>query len=107
MPFSISRCFFLQLIFYFSLQVESYNTERALSKIRRQPSSVAVRANESNQMEVKEFSRKHKEKPMSKSEECGVSHSDEMEIEAQSSDQDKTTKKKSNSNSFVGGPSSW
>ncbi|XP_071902060.1 exosome complex component RRP45A-like isoform X2 [Coffea arabica] len=87
--------------------VDSYNTERALSKIRRQPASVAVQVTEPNQIEVKEFLSKHKEKLMLKSEEGGASHSDDMEIEAQSSEQDKSRRKDSTSKSFVGGPLSW
>ncbi|CDP15071.1 unnamed protein product [Coffea canephora] len=87
--------------------VDSYNTERALSKIRRQPASVAVQVTEPNQIEVKEFLSKHKEKLMLKSEEGGASHSDDMEIEAQSSEQDKNRRRDSTSKSFVGGPLSW
>ncbi|XP_027167358.1 exosome complex component RRP45A-like isoform X3 [Coffea eugenioides] len=87
--------------------VDSYNTERALSKIRRQPASVAVQVTEPNQIEVKDFLSKHKEKLMLKSEEGGASHSDDMEIEAQSSEQDKSRRRDSTSKSFVGGPLSW
>lgn len=86
--------------------VDSYNTERALSKIKRQPSSVAVQVTEHNQMEVKEFLSKHEEKSTLKSEEGGAGHGDDMEIEAQSSEQDKS-RRDSTSKSFVGGPSSW
>ncbi|KAL3512632.1 hypothetical protein ACH5RR_025349 [Cinchona calisaya] len=84
--------------------VDSYNTERTLRKIKRQPASVAVHVSEPSQTEVKELSKKHKEKSMLKSEE---SQSDDMEIETQFSEHDGTTRRDSSSKSFVGGPSSW
>ncbi|CAK9151287.1 unnamed protein product [Ilex paraguariensis] len=87
--------------------VESYNTERALRKIKRHSSAAALDVSEPGQKGVSDVSRHHMERSQLKSEECSVSQSNDMEFETQSSGQDKTNRTEGNSKSFIGGPSSW
>uniref|UniRef100_A0A5B7B6T0 Protein ECERIFERUM 7 n=1 Tax=Davidia involucrata TaxID=16924 RepID=A0A5B7B6T0_DAVIN len=99
--------------------IESYNTERALRKIKRHSSSAVLDVSEpgaklwetqnqcDDQKGVNDLSRHHMERLKLKSEEPGVSQSNDMEVEAQSSVQDRTNRRDGNAMSFIGGPSSW
>ncbi|KAA8533097.1 hypothetical protein F0562_033370 [Nyssa sinensis] len=99
--------------------VESYNTERALRKIRRHSSSAVLDVSEAgakmretqnqsdDQKGVGDLSRHHMEKSKLISEEPGVSQSNDMEVEAQSSEHDRTNRRDGNATSFIGGPSNW
>ncbi|CAL5350836.1 unnamed protein product [Camellia sinensis] len=98
--------------------VESYNTERALRKIKRHSSSAALDVNEPgaklvtknqsvDQKGVGDLSGRHVERLKLISEESGVSQSNNMEGEIQSSEQDRINVKDGHSKSFIGGPSSW
>ncbi|KAL7227194.1 hypothetical protein ACSBR1_022121 [Camellia fascicularis] len=98
--------------------VESYNTERALRKIKRHSSSAALDVNEPgaklvtknqsvDQRGVGDLSGRHVERLKLISEESGVSQSNNMEGEIQSSEQDRINMKDGHSKSFIGGPSSW
>lgn len=87
--------------------VESYNTERALRKIKRHTSSAAVDISEPTQKGVGEISKNHMERLKLVSEESSVVQSNDMEVDAQSSEQDKTSRKDGDAKSFTGGPSSW
>ncbi|CAL5437936.1 unnamed protein product [Camellia sinensis] len=98
--------------------VESYNTERALRKIKRHSSSAALDVNEPgaklvtknqsvDQKGVGDLSGRHVERLKLITEECGVSQSNNMEGEIQSSEQDRINVKDGHSKSFIGGPSSW
>ncbi|CAL5384843.1 unnamed protein product [Camellia sinensis] len=98
--------------------VESYNTERALRKIKRNSSSAAldvngpgaklVTKNQSvDQKGVGDLSGRHVERLKLISEESGVSQSNNMEGEIQSSEQERINVKDGHSKSFIGGPSSW
>ncbi|GMP46825.1 hypothetical protein CsSME_00014838 [Camellia sinensis var. sinensis] len=98
--------------------VESYNTERALRKIKRHSSSAAldvngpsaklVTKNQSvDQKGVGDLSGRHVERLKLISEDSGVSQSNNMEGEIQSSEQDRINVKDGHSKSFIGGPSSW
>lgn len=78
-------------IFLLFLQVESYNTKRALKKIKRHPDSVDI-SNVSKDME----------KPKLK-----TSRSDDMEIESQTSKKDESSLRDSKPKPFIGGPSNW
>lgn len=93
-------------IFIF-LQVESFNTERALRKIKRHTSSAAVDISEPTQKGVGEISKNHMERLKLVSEESSVVQSNDMEVDAQSSEQDKTSRRDGDAKSFTGGPSSW
>ncbi|CAI9112979.1 OLC1v1013495C1 [Oldenlandia corymbosa var. corymbosa] len=86
--------------------VALYDTERALRKIKRQPSTVAVSVGEPSQKEVKDVSMADGEKLLPKQEEKSVSRDDDMEIEPRP-EQDVAERRQSRLNSFVGGPSSW
>ncbi|GFY94310.1 hypothetical protein Acr_09g0007560 [Actinidia rufa] len=83
--------------------VESYNTERALRKIKRHSSSAALDVNKPDvklenqnqsvdQKEIGDLSGHHVERLKLISEERGVSHSNSMEGLRQSPEQDKTTR---------------
>ncbi|KAK9273030.1 hypothetical protein L1049_017837 [Liquidambar formosana] len=99
--------------------VESHNTERALRKIKRHASSVAldvtgpgakVRENKSQSVDQKgvgEMSRPHVERLKLISEESCVSQSNDVQGETQSSEQGGTISRDGNAKSFVGRPSSW
>lgn len=87
--------------------VESYNTERALRKIKRHTVSSAVDVSGPGQKGVDDLSKHHMERLKLKSEDCSVSQSNDMEIETQSSKRDKNNKRDGSTKSFVGGPSSW
>lgn len=87
--------------------VESYNTERALRKIKRHTSSAAVDISEPTQKGVGEISKNHMERLKLVSEESSVVQSNDMEVDAQSSEQDKTSRRDGDAKSFTGGPSSW
>ncbi|GMQ00831.1 hypothetical protein CsSME_00047729 [Camellia sinensis var. sinensis] len=98
--------------------VESYNTERALRKIKRHSSSAALDVNEPgaklvtknqsvDQKGVGDLPGRHVERLKLITEESGVSQSNNMEGEIQSSEQDRINVKDGHSKSFIGGPSSW
>lgn len=87
--------------------VESYNTERALRKIKRHTSSAAVDISEPTQKGVGEISKNHMERLKLVSEESSVVQSNDTEVDAQSSEQDKTSRRDGDAKSFTGGPSSW
>lgn len=72
------------------MQVESYNTKRALKKIKRHPNSV----------DINDVS-KGMEKPKR------TSQSDDMEIESQSSKKDESSSRDCKTTAVIGGPSSW
>ena len=90
---------------YNCLQVDAYNTERALRKIKRQPSTLGVFVDEPSKKEVKVSREENKLK--SEPEECSVSHNDDMESELPLSEEAGATRRQGNLKSFVGGPSSW
>ncbi|KAK9269221.1 hypothetical protein L1049_000991 [Liquidambar formosana] len=99
--------------------VELHNTERALRKIKRHSSFVALdvsgpgakmRENENqsgHQKEVGELSRNHTERLKLISEESCVSQSNDVQGETQSSEQGGTSWRDGNAKSFISRPSSW
>ncbi|XP_059665326.1 exosome complex component RRP45A isoform X2 [Cornus florida] len=98
--------------------VESFNTERALRKIKRHSSAflgvsepgAKLRQTESQSIDqkgVSDLPRHHMERLKLISEEHGVSQSNDMEVETQSSKQDRTNRRDGDATSFIGGPSSW
>lgn len=100
------------------LQVESYNTERALRKIKRHSSSPALDVSEPcakwetrkksvDQKGVDDLSGHHMERLKLTSEESGVCQINDMECESQLSEQVGTNKKDGHARSFIGWPSSW
>nr|POE54274.1 exosome complex component rrp45b [Quercus suber] len=92
--------------------VESYNKERALQKIKRQPSSVALDISG-----VGVNIRKNQNKPVPQkgdnersnltSEKSVADQSMDIECEAKSSEQQQTNKIGGDAKNFIGGPSSW
>ncbi|XP_057479380.1 exosome complex component RRP45A-like isoform X1 [Actinidia eriantha] len=97
--------------------VESYNTERALRKIKRHSSSAALDVSEpgakletqkvSVDQKVVDLSGHYMERLKLISEESGVSQRYNIESESQSSEQDRTNRRDGHATSFIGGPSSW
>lgn len=104
--------------FFKFCQVESYNTERALRKIKRHSSSPALDVSEPcakwetrkksvDQKGVDDLSGHHMERLKLTSEESGVCQINDMECESQLSEQVGTNKKDGHARSFIGWPSSW
>jgi len=98
--------------------VESYNTERALRKIKRHSSSPSLDVSEPcakwetrkksvDQKGVDDLSGHHMERLKLTSEESGVCQINDMECENQLSEQVGTNKKDGHARSFIGWPSSW
>ncbi|XP_058199255.1 exosome complex component RRP45A-like isoform X2 [Rhododendron vialii] len=98
--------------------VESYDTERALRKIKRHSSSPALDVCEPcakwetleksvDQKGVDDLSGHHLERLKLTSEESGVCHINNMECGSQLSEQVRTNRKDGQARSFIGGPSSW
>lgn len=92
--------------------VESYNTERALRKIKRHPSSVAldisgagVNIGKSQNKPVPQ--KGDSERPNLTSEKSMADQSMDIEGEAKSSEQQQTNKIDGDAKNFIGGPSSW
>lgn len=107
--------FLLPEIFYWYLQVETYNTERALRKIKRHPTSITLdgsvnlkeKLNEpSGHNVVNELSRKHLEKPRLASEE-NASPGNNGEGESKSSNFGRSSRRDGATSNFVGGAASW
>ncbi|XP_063948729.1 exosome complex component RRP45A isoform X2 [Daucus carota subsp. sativus] len=86
--------------------VESFNTERALRKIKRHSSSSAVEVSEPAQKGGTELSRTHVGRLNSTPEESGVGQSNGMEVDGKILQQE-TSRRDSGAQSFIGGPSSW
>ncbi|KAJ9675594.1 hypothetical protein PVL29_024493 [Vitis rotundifolia] len=99
--------------------VEAFNTERALRKIKRHSSSIAVdvsgpgakmRENKNQSVDekvVNELSSHHMERLKMESEESCVTQSSDVEVKTQLSEQGRTNRSDENTRSFIGGPSSW
>ncbi|XP_075506261.1 exosome complex component RRP45A-like isoform X2 [Primulina tabacum] len=85
--------------------VESYNTERALRKIKRHPDPV-VDVSKGAGMRVRSLSIEM-EKTRLKIEDRKVNRSDDMEIETHSSKKTGSRLGDAKFKSFIGGPSSW
>lgn len=95
--------------------VETYNTERALRKIKRHPTSITLdgsvnlkeKLNEpSGHNVVNELSRKHLEKPRLASEE-NASPGNNGEGESKSSNFGRSSRRDGATSNFVGGAASW
>lgn len=99
--------------------VEAFNTERALRKIKRHSSSIAVdvsgpgakmRENKNQSVDekvVNELSSHHMERLKMESEESCVTQSSDVEVKTQLSEQGRTNRSDEDTRSFIGGPSSW
>ncbi|KAF1002863.1 hypothetical protein AG4045_001414 [Apium graveolens] len=87
--------------------VESFNTERALRKIKRHNSSAAVDVSEPAQKGGTEFSDTHMCRLNLMSEESRVIQSNGMEVDGKLLQQEETIMRDSDAKSFIGGPSSW
>lgn len=99
--------------------VEAFNTERALRKIKRHSSSIAVdvsgpvakmRENKNQSVDekvVNELSNHHMERLKMESEESCVTQSSDVEAKTQLSEQGRTNRSDEDTRSFIGGPSSW
>lgn len=98
--------------------VESYNTERALKKIKRHPpvpldvGGLSTKPTENQhqsvgQKGIDEMSRRHLERLKLKSEEGCSSQSHDIEGENQTYEQGETKMRDRNANCFIGRPSSW
>lgn len=99
--------------------VEAFNTERALRKIKRHSSSIAVdvsgpvakmRENKNQSVDekvVNELSNHHMERLKMESEESCVTQSSDVEVKTQLSEQGRTNRSDEDTRSFIGGPSSW
>lgn len=85
--------------------VESYNSERALQKINRRPTTTAVNFSEPTPPGVRNLSMHHMDRL--RLEESSISQSHDMEVENQSLEHDKVNKTDGSAKSFIGGPSSW
>lgn len=97
---------FLKCLIRENLQVESFNTERALRKIKRHNSSAVVDVSEPAQKGGAEFSSAHVGRLNLMPEEGGVAQSNGMEVDGKKL-QEEETQRDSDTKSFVGGPSSW
>ncbi|KAL0460943.1 UNVERIFIED_CONTAM: Exosome complex component RRP45B [Sesamum latifolium] len=84
--------------------VELYNTGRALRKIKRHPGSVDV--SKAASREVNNISTEM-EKSKLKKEDESIKKTDDMEIEAPSSDKEGSSLGDNKPKSFIGGPSTW
>ncbi|XP_057954385.1 exosome complex component RRP45A-like isoform X2 [Malania oleifera] len=99
--------------------VESYNTERALRKIKRHSSSVAldvsgsgaklrgIQSQSVDETGVGELSRHHMERLKLVSDESCVTDSNNIESKTQFSEKGGTNKRQCDTRSFIGGPSNW
>ncbi|GAY47079.1 hypothetical protein CUMW_101880 [Citrus unshiu] len=96
--------------------VETYNTERALRKIKRHPTSITLdgsvnlkeKLNEpSGHNVVNELSRKHLEKPRLASAENASSPGNNGEGESKSSNFGRSSRRDGATSNFVGGAASW
>ncbi|XP_074373275.1 exosome complex component RRP45A-like isoform X2 [Apium graveolens] len=87
--------------------VESFNTERALRKIKRHNSSAPVDVSEPAQKGGTEFSDTHMCRLNLMSEESRVIQSNGMEVDGKLLQQEETIMRDSDAKSFIGGPSSW
>ncbi|KAK4608452.1 hypothetical protein RGQ29_002029 [Quercus rubra] len=92
--------------------VESYNTERALRKIKRHPSSVALDISGAGVNIGKNQNKPVPQKGDSErsnltSEKSVADQSMDIEGEAKSSEQQQTNKIDGDAKNFIGGPSSW
>ncbi|KAL0000012.1 hypothetical protein SO802_019614 [Lithocarpus litseifolius] len=92
--------------------VESYNTERALRKIKRHPSSVALDISGAGVNKEKNQNKPVPQKGDSErsnltSEKSVADQSMDIEGEAKSSEQQQTNKIDGDAKNFIGGPSSW
>lgn len=87
------------------MQVESYNTERALRKIKRHPDPV-VDVSKDTGMGVRSLSMEM-EKTRLKIEDGKVNRSDDMEIETHSLKKTGSRLGDAKFKSFIGGPSCW
>ncbi|KAK1403568.1 Exosome complex component RRP45 [Heracleum sosnowskyi] len=87
--------------------VESFNTERALRKIKRHNSSAAVNLSEPAPKGGAEFSSTHVGRLNLISKESVVAQSNGMEVDGKILQQEETIKRDSDAKSFIGGPSSW
>lgn len=94
------------------MQVESYNTERALRKIKRHPSSVALDISGAGVNIGKNQNKPVPQKGDSErsnltSEKSVADQSMDIEGEAKSSEQQQTNKIDGDAKNFIGGPLSW
>ncbi|EEF31262.1 exosome complex component RRP45A [Ricinus communis] len=98
--------------------VEAYNTERALRKIKRHSTSVAVNVSTAIdvrelenkpfiQKGISEISRHQMERLKLTSEESSVSQSNGIDSGLRSSEQGGTSNREGNATNFLGGPSRW
>ncbi|XP_043810138.1 exosome complex component RRP45A isoform X2 [Manihot esculenta] len=98
--------------------VESYNTERALRKIKRLTTPVAVNVNVSGDVRelennffvhkgISELSRDKMERLKLESEERCTNQSNDIDGGLRSSEQGGTSRREGNATNFLGGPSSW
>ncbi|CAA3017595.1 exosome complex component RRP45A isoform X1 [Olea europaea subsp. europaea] len=87
--------------------VKSYNTERALRKIKRHPPSAVVDVIKAGEKGADNLLKENMEKPKLKIEGTSVSQSNDMDIETQSSKQSERKTRTDKYTSFIGAPSSW
>lgn len=87
--------------------VESFNTERALRKIKRHNSCAAGDVSEPAQKGGAEFSSTHVGRLNLTSEKSRVAQSNGMEVDGKILQQEETIKRDSDAKSFIGGPSRW
>ncbi|KAK9902439.1 hypothetical protein M0R45_001678 [Rubus argutus] len=98
--------------------VDSYNTERALRKIKRHssvpmdvdrgPSNIGLKQNSSvDQMRIDDFSSSHVERIKQVSEEGTANQSGNVESETKFSDKRQTNRRNEDTKNFIGGPSRW
>ncbi|XP_031099458.1 exosome complex component RRP45A-like isoform X1 [Ipomoea triloba] len=88
--------------------VESYSTERALRKIKRHtPATATIDIPDPGHGKVNDFSMQTMDIQRVKSEDCCVSHSDDMDVETQSSKPDGNNRGVGKYQKFSGRPSSW
>ncbi|GAA0166910.1 exoribonuclease [Lithospermum erythrorhizon] len=91
---------------YARLLVESYNTARALRKVKRHTPATAVSVGETDQKEITDFSSNHMEKLKLIPEVSTVNKNDAMDVDTEKAginNKNRENKVKS----FTGGPSSW
>ncbi|PWA79919.1 3'-5'-exoribonuclease family protein [Artemisia annua] len=77
--------------------VESYNTQKAKRKVKRHNPAPAVSS----------VAKNHMERLTLGSDESAVGQSNNMDIDGQSNEQDKTNKRKNTAKDLTGGPASW
>ncbi|KAM5558126.1 exosome complex component RRP45A [Rosa sericea] len=98
-------------------EVDSYNTKRALLKIKRHStpmdvdrgaSDIGLKQNSSvDKMRVDEFSGHHVDRIKQESEEGIAKQSGDVESETKLSDKTQTNRSNEDTKNFIGGPSSW